>query len=100
MQRLHQQLGRAGLKIVAVSVDQIPTDQVLAWVRARNLSFDILHDRSGEVDRIYQTTGLPETFVINREGVIVRKEISAREWDSPEHLEFFRRMLAEESVPP
>lgn len=93
MQSLYERLGPDGLKVVAVSVDQIGTEEVLDWARKRGLSFDILHDRSGEVDRLYQTTGLPETFVIDREGVIVRKEISAREWDSQSHLDFFRRLL-------
>lgn len=96
MQRLYEQLGPSGLKVVAISVDQLGSDEVLAWARERGLTFDVLHDRSGRVDRVYQTTGLPETFVIDRNGVIVRKEISAREWDSPSHIEFFQRLLEQE----
>ena len=100
MQRLHEQLGPSGLKVVAVSVDKISTEGVLAWARERGLTFDVLHDRQGDVDRAYQTTALPETFIIDRDGVIVRKEISAREWDSESHLEFFRRMLEKGEAPP
>ena len=100
MQRLHEQLGPSGLRVVAVSVDKISTEGVLAWARERGLTFDVLHDRQGDVDRAYQTTALPETFIIDRDGVIVRKEISAREWDSESHLDFFRRMLEKGEAPP
>jgi peroxiredoxin len=100
IQRLHEELGPSGLKVVAVSMDQAGTDEVLAWAQERGLTFDILHDRTGNVDRLYQTTGLPESFVIGRDGVIIRKEISAREWDSPSHLEMFRRLLDQEGSSP
>ncbi len=60
MQRLSEQLGPEGLRVVAVSIDVDPADKVLEWVEARGLTFDILHDRRGKIQRIYQTTGVPE----------------------------------------
>ncbi len=100
MQRLHEQLGPVGLKVVAVSLDATGPEKVLAWVRDRELTFDVLHNREGRLERVYQTTGLPESFVIDRDGVIVKKEIGAREWDSPSQLAFFRRLLAQERTSP
>ena len=93
MQRLHELLGPQGLRVVAVSVDAADPDQVLEWTRQRGLTFDILHDRSGRVERTYQTTGLPESFIIDRNGVITRKEISSREWDDQAYLDIFTRLL-------
>ncbi len=93
MQRLYDELGAEGLAIVAVSIDAGDPRGVRDWAAARNLSFDVLHDRSGEIQRIYYTTGVPESFVIDRHGVIVKKLISAIEWDHPSHKALFRRLL-------
>jgi peroxiredoxin len=95
MQRLHQELGPEGLKIVAVSVDQGDPEAIRAWVAQRQLTFRILWDPRGDIQRIYQTTGVPESFVIDRHGVIVKKLIGAAEWDHPTQKTLFRRLLGE-----
>lgn len=94
MQRLHEALGDSGLRIVAVSVDRGSRDQILPWLAERGLTFEVLHDHTGRIERIYQTTGVPESFVIDREGVIIRKSIGAEEWDAPASQQLFRRLLA------
>jgi peroxiredoxin len=100
MQRLHEQLGPSGLKVVAVSVDASESEDVLAWAQERGLTFDVLHHREGRLERLYQTTGLPESFVIDRDGVIVKKEIGARQWDSQSQVAFFARLLEQEGTAP
>lgn len=93
MQRLHEELGPAGVRVLAVSVDAGKPGPVHEWVQDRRLTFDILHDASGRIERIYQTTGVPESFVIDREGVIVKKVIGALPWDHPAQQLLFRRLL-------
>jgi peroxiredoxin len=93
MQRLHDQLSAEGLKIVAVSVDQGDAESVQRWIDERKLTFRVLHDRTGRIQQIYQTTGVPESFVIDREGHIVKKVIGAAEWDHPAQKAMLRRLL-------
>lgn len=93
MQRLFDELGPHGLRIVALSVDEAGPDHVMQWVRERDLTFEILHDRSGRIETTYQVTGYPESFVINREGVIVKKVIGPLEWDHPTQKALFRQLL-------
>jgi peroxiredoxin len=104
MQRLHETLGPSGLRVVAVSIDALPGrldlarrpgGDVAAFVREYGLGFAIWHDPSGEIQRIYRTTGIPESFVIGRDGVIVSKVIGATEWDSEARIESLRRLLRE-----
>jgi peroxiredoxin len=57
------------------------------------LTFDILHDPSGAIRKSYQTTGVPESFVIDRDGFIVKKVIGAAEWDGPVNETILRRLL-------
>ncbi len=93
MQRLYDELRDAGLRVVAVSVDAAGSENVREWVTARALTFDILHDRSGRIERIYQTTGVPESFIIDRNGVIVKKVIGPAEWDHPTQVQLMSRLL-------
>ncbi len=97
MERLYQELGPEGLKVVAVSVDQIGGDKVLEFAQELKLTFDILQDRSGQIELDYQATGLPESLILDREGVIVHKEIGPVEWDSPVQKARFRRLLGVET---
>ena len=93
IQRLYEELEPKGLKVMAVSVDQGDTDQVKAWVDERALTFPVYHDQSGRIERSYMTTGVPETFVIDRHGVIVKKVIGAAYWDDDVHAGLIRRLL-------
>ncbi|MEK6611085.1 MAG: TlpA disulfide reductase family protein [Gemmatimonadota bacterium] len=95
MERLHQELGPQGLKIVAISIDEAGPDVVRDFQRELGLTFQILHDRSRAIERIYQTTGVPESFVLNREGRIMKKVIGAVDWDSPVNRDLIRRLLAQ-----
>lgn len=104
MQRLSEQLGPEGLRVVAVSIDasQGKADpsgraggDVQAFAKEHGLTFDIWQDASGEIQRTYRTTGVPESFVIDRDGVIVKKVIGATEWDSEASVAMFRRVLSE-----
>lgn len=93
MQRLHDALAGDGLAIVAVSVDVGSRDGVRRWIEQRGLTFDVLHDKEGTIERTYQTIAVPESFVIDQGGVIVKKHIGALAWDAPEHQRFFRQLL-------
>ncbi|MGH7538617.1 MAG: TlpA disulfide reductase family protein [Gemmatimonadales bacterium] len=95
MERLAHRLADTDFRIVAVSVDEADSTVVNAFAQELGLSFDILHDRTGSIQRFYQTTGVPESFVINREGSIVKKVIGAAAWDSPVNETIIRRLLDE-----
>jgi peroxiredoxin len=95
MERLYQELGPEGLKVVAVSIDQaLDAEGVRRWTEERGFTFTILQDRSGKIEQTYQTTGTPESFVLDKNGVIVKKVIGAIPWDHPAQKALFRRLLA------
>ena len=96
MERLHRQLGREGLRVVAVSVDETGPEHVSNWVREHGLTFDVLQDRSRRIEWQFQTTGVPETIVIDRDGNIVERQIGPTLWDSPTQIARFRELLGTE----
>jgi peroxiredoxin len=80
-----------------VSVDQVlDAEAVRRWTEERGFTFTILQDRSGRIQQTYQTTGEPESFVLDKRGVIVKKVIGAIAWDHPAQKALFRRLLAAE----
>jgi len=93
MERLNERLGGPDFRVVAVSVDKDGPDVVMKFVNSYGLHFDILHDQSGRIQQTLQTTGVPESFVIDRNGVIIKKIIGAERWDSPVNETLIRHLL-------
>ncbi len=83
LERLHRLYGGAGLKIVAVSIDQDVGDSAItAYARNLGLTFEILHDSTRAIAEHYLVTGWPESFLIDRTGKIRRKTWGAdTTWD-------------------
>ncbi len=95
MERLYRELGSSGFTVVAVSVDQESSNKVRQWVDERGLTFTVLHDREGRFERAFRIIGIPESFVIDRDGVLVAREIGPRLWDSPEAGAVIRQLVGE-----
>jgi thiol-disulfide isomerase/thioredoxin len=95
MEKLYQSLAPNGFRIAAVSIDEGDPDDVRAFGRELGLSFDLLQDRSTKVQQIYQTTGVPESFLLNRDGIVVKRLIGAHDWNSPVNRALIERLLDE-----
>jgi peroxiredoxin len=83
IEKLWQELGPKGLRVVAVSIDEGNGDDVRQFVEEYRLSFDVLRDPRGKIQALYQTTGVPETFLLDKDGIIVKKVIGEHPWSSP-----------------
>ena len=94
IQRLYQELGPQGLRVASVSIDVADPSVVKRFAQEFGLTFPILQDRTRRIERIYQTTGVPETFVLSKGGVIVKKIAMAHSWDSPVDQDLIKRLLA------
>ena len=92
MQRLYDEPGAAGTPGRRGQHRRRPGDRRTSpagragtsagFAREMGLTFDIWHDPAGDIQRTYRTTGVPESFVIDRNGAIIKKVIGATEWDS------------------
>ena len=100
MQALYQDFAPRGFEIVAVSIDDPGAEQkVRDFVREYGLTFDVVHDPTGSIQQIYQTTGVPENFLIGADGVI-RKKAYAQNWNSETNRALVARLLDEAGAPP
>ena len=97
IQHLHETFGPRGLKVVAVSIDTPGFDRAIRdFATEYALTFEILHDTSGAIQRDYQTTGVPETFILGRDGVIRKRVVGASNWNSEANRALIERLLAEQ----
>jgi len=96
MQKLYDALKDKGFRIAAVSIDEGSLKDVTAFTSSLRLTFDILHDKSGKIETIYQTTGYPESFLIDKNGIIVRKQIGEHPWGSPANQRIVAELLGVE----
>lgn len=96
IQQLYSTFSHEGFRVVAVSIDNPGMEQAIrGFVRDYGLTFDILHDPSGDIQRIYQSSGVPETVVIGRDGIIRKKVTGAISWNSEPNRALVRQLLAE-----
>ena len=96
IEKLHEAMAPKGLKVVAVSMDDPGSEEkIRAFVKEFGLTFQVLYDPTGRITNDYQTTGVPETFVIARDGVIRKKMIGASDWNSATNRALIAQLLAE-----
>ena len=93
MERLYKELKGENFEILAVSIDALGTKVVAPFMKKYNLSFPALMDPGGTIKTLYQTTGVPESFIVNQEGILINKIIGPRDWVTPEIIGFFRDLL-------
>ncbi len=92
-----------GFQILAVSVDAKPgqMDPILGHAGSNPFKFaakmgytyPIFWDPSRKIFEQYQMTGVPETFIVGRDGVIYKKTAGVTNWAAPENEELIRRLL-------
>jgi len=104
MERLFKAMEGTDFVILAVSVDARKGEKDLfgrdggdlaAFAAEMGLTFPILHDPEGRIQAVYQTTGVPETFLVGRDGLIYKKVAGGTAWDAPVNQELVRRLLGE-----
>jgi cytochrome c biogenesis protein CcmG/thiol:disulfide interchange protein DsbE len=97
MESAYKDLAPRGFKVAAVSIDEAAPSTVTAFGTQFGVTYDMLQDQSGRIQEVYQTTGVPESFLLDRDGVIVKRIIGAHDWGSKVNRELIERLLDEKS---
>lgn len=96
MEVLHQSLQKEGLVVLAVSIDRVTTKKdIPPFVKNLNLTFPILVDSWGQTDKRYKLMGVPETYIIDQQGVLQEKIIGPRDWTRLDNLNVVTKLLKE-----
>ena len=82
------------LEILAVSVDEGGAGAVVPFLQKNRFNLPVLLNPDQSVSRAYGTFKFPETYLVDREGVVRKKIIGAADWMSPAALQMIQDLLA------
>jgi peroxiredoxin len=94
MVALYSRFREQGLEILAVSEDR-EAEPVRRFMRQYGISFPVGLDAERKVYQLYRATGVPETHLIDKRGVLQASQLGPFDWTSPDVVETVRRLLAE-----
>jgi peroxiredoxin len=106
MEVLYKNFEKDGLVILAVSIDRVTTKkEIPPFVKSLNLTFPVLVDSWGQTDKRYKLMGVPETYIIDREGTLREKVIGPRDWTRLDNLQILTQLIKQgsqsaQSAPP
>ncbi|MEE9146064.1 MAG: TlpA disulfide reductase family protein [Candidatus Tectomicrobia bacterium] len=100
MQRLYDRLHARGLEVLAISIDPLGAQVVGPFMQQYRLTFPALLDPAGSIERLYRTGGVPESFIVDKRGLLVEKVVGPRDWSHPRMIAMFDRLLATSEAAP
>ena len=97
IEKLHTQLKDEDVAFVLVSDESVDTIQKFLAKK----KFELLPFRN-EVARpaLFEADGIPASFIVDRQGTVVFKQIGMAGGDRPATITFLRKVLADRSGPP
>lgn len=93
MQKLYERFKNEEFKILAVSIDSNGREAVAPFMEKLNLTFPALLDPESKMWGLYGLTGVPESFIMDREGLVVKKIVGAIDWAAPDVFRFFQELI-------
>ncbi len=89
--QMQQNLKSKGVTVLAVSVD-VDQKAYERFIREHKVELLTVRDPDQKSNLLYGTTQFPETYVIDRQGIIRRKFIGAVDWTAPEIMNYLGGM--------
>jgi len=88
--KLQQEMGN---KVTILAVSEDADDAAYKqFVRDHNIDLLTVRDPKNSANTLYGTFKFPETYVIDKDGVIRRKFIGAADWSNPEIIDYLNKL--------
>jgi len=91
LMNMQSRLKGSGVTVLAISID-VDGDAYHRFLKQHDVSLLTVRDPDQNVSRVYGTTGWPETFIIDRQGVVRRKFVGPVDWTAPEVMQFLSKL--------
>jgi len=92
IQRLYEKMQGRSFQMLTIVYRDAP-EKAIAYMRENGYTMPVLLDYDTKVARNYWVRAVPETFIIDREGIVREKIIGRRAWDSPEAIGLIEKWL-------
>jgi len=88
---MQRRMKAKGITVVGVSVD-VDQNAYHQFLRDHNVNLLTVRDPEQKSSNLYGTFKFPETYIIDRNGVMRRKFIGAVDWTEPEITDFLGKL--------
>jgi peroxiredoxin len=80
VQKMYEKFKGDDFEVLAVSIDAIGKKAVTQFMKEYGLTFPALLNTTGSIQMLYGTTGVPESFIIDKKGKVAYVEIGPGDW--------------------
>ncbi|TGU75223.1 TlpA family protein disulfide reductase [Geomonas terrae] len=94
MVKLNQAMQGKNFQMLAISIDEGGKGAVEDFFKQGGVTLPALLDTDGKVARLYGTTGVPETFVVDTKGMIVKKVVGGMDWSNPQVIQALEQLMS------
>ncbi|MDH4229680.1 MAG: TlpA family protein disulfide reductase [Nitrospirota bacterium] len=98
LERLSNHMQGRNLVVLAISLDRDPAAHVSMFVEGYGWKLPVLLDPEASAGDAYLVSGMPSTFLIGPDGMILGRAVGAHEWDGAAPLALFNALLASEAT--
>jgi cytochrome c biogenesis protein CcmG/thiol:disulfide interchange protein DsbE len=91
LMQMQQRMKSKGVTVLAVSID-VDQSAYRQFLKDHNVNLLSVRDPDQKSSGLYGTFKYPETYIIDRKGVVRRKFIGAVDWTEPEVIDFLGRL--------
>jgi peroxiredoxin len=88
MMKLNGAMAGKPFQMLAISIDEGGQAAVEEFFRTSGARLPALLDSDQKISKMYGTTGVPETFVVDKKGIILKKVVGAMDWSDPQVIQF------------
>lgn len=92
LSRLNAAMSGKGFRMLAVSIDEGGSDAVESFFRKTGYRLPTFLDPGSKIGKMYGITGVPETFIIDPQGIIRRKVVGPLSWDDPSVISYLSKL--------
>jgi peroxiredoxin len=93
MEKLYQKFKGENFEILAVSIDEPGLKAVAPFMKKSGLTFPALIDSEGAIKTVYGITGIPESFIIDQQGILIKKIVGPVDWAATNVFRFFSDLI-------
>ena len=88
MEKLHEKFKDKDFVMVGINLQESEAT-ILKFYKEHMLTFTTLLDSTGDVGTAFRIRGIPTTFILDKNGIIIGKALGPREWDSRDSFALF-----------
>jgi len=93
MEEMYRNYAPGGLEILAINVEEDGPEVLPDFLKENPHTFPVLMDVEAKAQNSYGVFQFPETFVVDRNGIIIDKVIGYIDWTAPPVLTEMNRLL-------